>query len=307
MTIAFLITLALLLGMGIALYFQMKAGRKQAEEQEQLLKDYQRRVDEQQKLLDDYRALEKYFDSVGEGYEQALLAFDKMDEETQKAKQANEALEKRCAALQEELNSLQHSSSHQAEVMAPVLADLQQIVKTNSDPKLMALVGKLSDMGDIEGDQPISRIDNVLVQQIADDAVKASGIDKIDYLKFNLQVAPDAAATMLSTNVQKATRALFHLLDNALKFTTEGSVTLSVAVDMIKMQAIYTVEDTGSGIEAADTERIFEPYVKLNQFFDGQGVGLTVARNIARRLGGDLIFDADFAGPGSRFVLTLPI
>ena len=81
MTIAFLITLALLLGMGIALYFQMKAGRKQAEEQEQLLKDYQRRVDEQQKLLDDYRALEKNFDSVGEGYEQALLAFDKMRED----------------------------------------------------------------------------------------------------------------------------------------------------------------------------------------------------------------------------------
>ena len=77
--------------------------------------------------------------------------------------------------------------------------------------------------------------------------------------------------------------------------------------DMEKMQAIYTVEDTGSGIEAADAERVFEPYLKLNQYFDGQGVGLTVARNIARRLGGELTLDGEYAGPGCRFVLELPI
>jgi signal transduction histidine kinase len=96
-------------------------------------------------------------------------------------------------------------------------------------------------------------------------------------------------------------------LDNALKFTTEGGVTLGVNVDMDKMQAVYSVEDTGSGIDAADAEKIFEPYVKLNQFFDGQGVGLTVARNIARRLGGDVVLDTTKGTPGARFVLTLPI
>ena len=76
---------------------------------------------------------------------------------------------------------------------------------------------------------------------------------------------------------------------------------------MDKMQAIYTVEDTGAGIEAADQERIFEPYVKLNQFFDGQGIGLAVARSIARRLDGDVVLDTTFETPGSRFILTLPI
>ena len=68
MLTALLIVLAITACLGIALYFQIKASRKQAGEQEQLLKDYQQRVDEQQKLLDDYRALEKNFDSVGEGY-----------------------------------------------------------------------------------------------------------------------------------------------------------------------------------------------------------------------------------------------
>ena len=307
MLYAFLIALAVAVVLGIAYYFELKSSKKQATEQEQLLKDYQQRVDEQQKLLDDYRALEKNFDSVGEGYEQALLAFDKMEEEQQKSKQVNEALEKRCNALQEQCTRLEQHAQKSSEVIDQALVGMREIAKQTSNAKLSALIGKISDMDDVEGQKAISRTDNILVSQVADEAVAASGVDNISYLKFEKEVDPVAAATMLSTNLVKAVRALTHLLENALKFTTEGSVTLKVAVDMEKMQAIYTVEDTGTGIEPAEQEHVFEPYVKLNQFFDGQGIGLTVARSIARRLDGDVVLDTTYAGPGSRFVLTLPI
>ncbi len=307
MLYAFLIALAVAIVLGIAYYFELKSSKKQATEQEQLLKDYQQRVDEQQKLLDDYRALEKNFDSVGEGYEQALLAFDKMAEEQQKSKQVNEALEKRCNALQEQCNRLEQHAQKSSEVIDQALVGMREIAKQTSNAKLSALIGKISDMDDVEGQKAISRTDNILVSQVADEAIAASGVDNISYLKFEKEVDPVAAATMLSTNLIKAVRALTHLLENALKFTTEGSVTLKVAVDMEKMQAIYTVEDTGTGIEPAEQEHVFEPYVKLNQFFDGQGIGLAVARSIARRLDGDVVLDTTYAGPGSRFVLTLPI
>ena len=307
MLYAFLIALAVAIVLGIAYYFELKSSKKQATEQEQLLKDYQQRVDEQQKLLDDYRALEKNFDSVGEGYEQALLAFDKMEEEQQKSKQVNEALEKRCNALQEQCTRLEQHAQKSSEVIDQALVGMREIAKQTANAKLSALIGKISDMDDVEGQKAISRTDNILVSQVADEAIAASGVDNISYLKFEKEVDPVAAATMLSTNLVKAVRALTHLLENALKFTTEGSVTLKVAVDMEKMQAIYTVEDTGTGIEPAEQEHVFEPYVKLNQFFDGQGIGLTVARSIARRLDGDVVLDTTYAGPGSRFVLTLPI
>ena len=307
MLYAFLIALAVAVVLGIAYYFELKSSKKQATEQEQLLKDYQQRVDEQQKLLDDYRALEKNFDSVGEGYEQALLAFDKMEEEQKKSKQVNEALEKRCNALQEQCNRLEQHAQKSSEVIDQALVGMREIANQTSNAKLSALIGKISDMDDVEGQKAISRTDNILVSQVADEAIAASGVDNISYLKFEKEVDPVAAATMLSTNLVKAVRALTHLLENALKFTTEGSVTLKVAVDMEKMQAIYTVEDTGTGIEPAEQEHVFEPYVKLNQFFDGQGIGLAVARSIARRLDGDVVLDTTYAGPGSRFVLTLPI
>ena len=308
MLYAFLIALAVALVLGIAYYYELKSSKKQAAEQQQLLTDYQRRVDEQQKLLEDYRALEKNFDNVGEGYEQALLAFDKMEEEKEKSRQANEALEKRCNAYLVELTQLKEQTQKKSEIMNPLMQHLQSALRATGDIKLQGMLAKIIDLDDIPADlPPLNRTDNVMVTQVSDEAVRLSGIDKAQYIKFETIVAPDAAATMLSTNLSKAVRAVTHLLDNALKFTTEGSVKLLVNVDMEKMQAIYTVEDTGSGIEAADAERIFEPYVKLNQYFDGEGVGLTVARNVARRLGGELTLDAAYAGPGARFVLELPI
>ena len=210
-------------------------------------------------------------------------------------------------ALQERLNKLEAHGQKSDEVIGQALSELRQMAQANGDRKLMGIVGRISDLDDVLGEKAVRRTDNVLVTQIVDEAVVASGIDRASYLTFVREVAPDAAATMLSTNLVKAVRALTHLLDNALKFTSEGKVTLRAAVDMDKMIAIYTVEDTGSGIAPDDAERIFEPYVKLNQFFGGQGIGLTVARNIARRLEGDVVLDSTYEGPGSRFVLTLPI
>ena len=307
MSIAFIIVIALAVGLAIALFFQIKNGHRQADEQEKLLADYQHRVNEQQKLLDDYRALEKNLDSVGEGYEQALQAFEKMEQEQKKTQQLNESLEKRCAALQDQCTRMQEHSLKAGEVIDSALAGIRELAKSTADNKLAALVGKISDMDDVDGQKAIARTDNILVVQVADEAIAATGIDKISYLAFEKQVDPVAAATMLSTNLTKAVRALTHILDNALKFTSEGTVTLKVAVDMDKMVAIYTVEDTGAGIEPAEQEHIFEPYVKLNQFFDGLGIGLTVARSIARHLDGDVVLDTAYEGPGARFVLTLPI
>lgn len=306
MAYAIIVLAIIVVVLGIALFTQSKAGRQQAEEQQQLLSDYQRRVDEQQKLLEDYRALEKNFDNVGEGYEQALLAFDKMNEEQDKVKTANEALQKTVQSLQETNSRLQESVMKKAEAMQPIVAKLTELAQ--DDVKLAKLVGQLTDLDDLQGDlPPLERTDNIMVAQIAEQAVRQSGIDKADYLKFELAVDETASVTMMSTSLQKGARALVQLLDNALKFTTDGGVTLKVGVDMDKMQAIYSVEDTGSGIDASEAEHIFEPYVKLNQFFDGQGIGLTVARNIARRLGGDVVLDTAFEGPGARFVLCLPI
>ena len=68
---------------------------------------------------------------------------------------------------------------------------------------------------------------------------------------------------------------------------------------------MFTVEDTGIGIPAEEAEHIFEEFVQLNVYYDGTGIGLTVARSLARRLGGDVVLDTQYTG-GARFIMTLP-
>ena len=66
----------------------------------------------------------------------------------------------------------------------------------------------------------------------------------------------------------------------------------------------FIIEDTGIGIPADQTGHIFEEFVQLDAFAEGTGIGLTVARSIAQRMGGDLWLDTSYKD-GSRFILEL--
>ena len=105
------------------------------------------------------------------------------------------------------------------------------------------------------------------------------------------------------TNLRSATRALTLLLDNARKFTKEGEVRLSIQLQPKNID--FIVEDTGIGVPAKEAEHIFDEFVQLDEYYDGTGIGLTVARSMARRLGGDIILDTSYTG-GARFVMSLP-
>jgi signal transduction histidine kinase len=67
----------------------------------------------------------------------------------------------------------------------------------------------------------------------------------------------------------------------------------------------FIVEDTGIGIPASEAEHIFEEFVQLNEYVEGTSIGLTVARSLCRRLGGDVVLDTAYTA-GARFVMTLP-
>jgi signal transduction histidine kinase len=79
-------------------------------------------------------------------------------------------------------------------------------------------------------------------------------------------------------------------------------VTLTVSYE--DSHARFVVEDTGIGIPVKEAERIFDEFVQLDDYYDGTGIGLTVARSLARRLGGDVLLDTSYTD-GARFVMTL--
>jgi len=281
----------------------MKAANKHTDEQQQLLKDYQKRVDEQEKLLSDYRSLEQNFDSVGQGYEQALLAFDKMEEDKQKMQNAVNTLQQQNHDLQEQYQTLSGSLLQKKQLIEQA-ANEAKMQLTASPARALRQLNIILNANDVNMETAIEADDNIIVGDLIDKAILESGIGTASYLTFTTEVSEDVKTSMLLTNENDAVRALGALLDNAAKFTTEGSVKLIVRPLGAQMQ--FIIEDTGSGIPAEDAEKIFEPFTKLNSYFEGAGIGLTAARSIARRLNGDLILDTTFEGPGSRFILTLP-
>ena len=110
----------------------------------------------------------------------------------------------------------------------------------------------------------------------------------------------------MTTNKDMLRRMVNILLDNAIKYTDEGTITLRAVIED-DSKLVLSVEDTGCGIPAEEANHIFERFVKLDTFKEGLGLGLPLCRMLAGRLKGFVIFDQTYAGPGARFVLTLPL
>lgn len=174
---------------------------------------------------------------------------------------------------------------------------------TENTHRITSLVNKMLELSEANSQAVIERTDQVPVSQIAVRAIDESAISHAQHLTFDLQMGEDADATLLTTNLRQAARALTQILDNAKKFTKQGTVRLTTSIS--PNTVCYTVEDTGIGVPASEAEHIFDEFVQLDEYYDGTGIGLTVARSITRRLGGDVTLDKTYS-PGSCFVMRLP-
>lgn len=112
---------------------------------------------------------------------------------------------------------------------------------------------------------------------------------------------------VIITDSRRVESILLSLLSNAIKFTDKGSVTLKVEIDRKEAKATFSVTDTGIGVPADKAEQIFERFERLNSERVGLGLGLANCRMIAAALNGTVSLDTSYPGPGSRFLLIIPI
>ena len=184
-------------------------------------------------------------------------------------------------------------------------AKIAQDIVENTN-RITNLVNKMLELSDAGSRNVIERNDQVLVAHIAGDAVAATNLADNRDVNFEMQVEAEAENVSVMTNNDSAVRALSLILDNACKFTAKSDdkkVRLCVKANPDTVEMI--VEDSGIGVPPEEAEHIFEEFVQLDEFYEGTGIGLTIARSMARRMGGDVTLDTSYT-PGARFILSLP-
>ncbi|MDE6085581.1 MAG: HAMP domain-containing histidine kinase [Muribaculaceae bacterium] len=116
----------------------------------------------------------------------------------------------------------------------------------------------------------------------------------------------DDPDVIFNTDPHRVEQILRNLLDNAIKFTQKGVIKLSYCTDPNRQSVIFSVTDTGAGIPAGKEEDIFERFGKLDPQSTGNGLGLYVARTLARLINSVLTLDTSYHD-GARFQLEVPI
>jgi len=171
---------------------------------------------------------------------------------------------------------------------------------------LLELINDILDFSKIEAGRTPINIDSGEISEIISNVmVTVEPMVTTKGVKLIQEVEPDLP--MLNTDILKVKQILLNLLSNAAKFTEQGTISISAKKqgDMISI----SVKDDGIGIEAKNLNRVFEEFSQIDSSssrkYKGTGLGLPIAKNYARLLGGNLTVQSEF-GKGSTFVVVLP-
>ena len=184
--------------------------------------------------------------------------------------------------------------------------DRNQLIREiqNNNQKLLRIIDGLVSMSKIEAEaKNLVKSQTNLVEVLNE--IAQTYMQMVDSQTVVLATQFPYAELMMTTDVAKLRELVDHLMQNAVKFTLKGRITLGFELTDGEHVRIW-VKDTGKGIAEADKERIFERFVKVDEYIPGTGLGLAVAKSHATSLGGSIGVESR-PGEGSTFWVDLPL
>ena len=188
-------------------------------------------------------------------------------------------------------------------------------IRRNSS-NLTKLIGEVLDLSKVEAGlveleiTPFSLSD--LVSEVMTTFQLQAAKKQVD-LKFFFK--QDCPAVIVSDQM-RLRQILINVIGNALKFTSQGEVTLTIQprsdqLNGLHSQLQFLIQDTGIGLTAESQARVFQPFVQADSSttrkFGGTGLGLSLSKKLAQALGGDLILVESTPGQGSLFLISVKL
>ncbi len=234
----------------------------------------------------------------------------------ERAETANQAKSTFLSNMSHELRTPLNSILGYAQILQrrPLPTDIHKgiTIIQQSGEHLLTLINDILDLSKIEAGKmelaPAPLHFPIFLRGIAD-IVRARAEAK--YLTFNL-IAPDELPAGILADETRLRQVLLNLLDNAVKFTDAGRVTLRVSGGQVvtpdsatsdTKSLCFEVQDSGIGIPPDQIERIFQPFEQAKDLLHlskGTGLGLAISRQLVQLMGGDLHVQSEL-GQGSRF------
>jgi signal transduction histidine kinase len=191
------------------------------------------------------------------------------------------------------------------DVNAKQVEDLGRIKRAAN--YLLSLINDVLTVARLEGARPMRLIAMAVNPVLAE--VEGLCANQAQAKGVKLTVTPSDSDTLVTADAERLQQILLNLITNAIKFTTKGggiSVTCEADARMVRV----CVRDTGVGVHRVDIDRVFDPFVQIdrhltNAAHQGVGLGLSISRELARAMHGDLTLQS-IEGVGSTFTLTLP-
>ena len=259
--------------------------------------------------------LEVYRDRLEE------LVYDrtaKLNEERDKAQQANDAKTNFLANMSHELRTPLNAIIGYSEMLEEELVEIENAQHLAADAlriefsgrHLLGLINNVLNISKIEAQKMEVNVSEMELDQIIEEVLIP--IRPLINLSSNMFVIENGLGHLiLRTDIQKLKQILINLLSNAFKFTEEGDITLYVRVSADQQDMIeFCVSDTGIGIPEEFLGKLFQPFDQVDNSvsrqFDGTGLGLALSKRFAACLGGAISVET-LVNKGSKFTLKIPI
>ena len=177
------------------------------------------------------------------------------------------------------------------------------IVQENNE-LLLKLISDILDISKIEAGTIELNPTLIDVPQLCREII-ASFSHKEHNEAVELRFDENAPQILINGDKNRITQVISNFITNAMKFTTQGSITLSYTLENDD-QIRFSVTDTGKGIPVEKQDEVFNRFVKLDSFVQGAGLGLSICQSLVERMGGNIGVESRGEGQGSCFWFTHP-
>ena len=168
---------------------------------------------------------------------------------------------------------------------------------------LLALINDILDLSRIESGTMDFRFKQHSLPLLMKNVYDSQRLNMPAGVELKLSLPNDSKKYLITDNV-RLQQVVNNLINNAAKFTTQGSITFGYTEDEPGYVTLF-VEDTGKGISKEGLEHIFERFYKVDSFTQGAGLGLSICHTIVERLHGVISVTSE-EGKGTRFSVRIP-